>query len=158
VLGLNTAQLNRNSSESETNQILEWANKGYVRLPADLNLAQAPKYCSPTDDRFDLETRARVWMDVNCAMCHQPNGPGNANIDLRYATLLENTKTIGIPPAQGQLGVENAQLIAPGHPEQSMMVYRIETLSEGRMPSIGSNQIDEQGVQLLKDWIKSIKP
>ncbi len=158
VLGLNTAQLNRSSSETETNQILEWAKKGYVSLPDNLDLAQAPKFCSPSDESCDLETRARIWLDVNCAMCHQPKGPGNANIDLRFATPLENTKTIGLPPAQGHLGIIDAQLIAPGDPERSLMLHRIETLSEGRMPSIGSNQIDEQGVQLLKAWIKSMKP
>ena len=158
VLGLSTAQLNRNSSGSDTNQILEWSKKGYIRLPKNLDLAQAPKFCSPTDESYDLETRARVWMDVNCAMCHRPEGPGNANIDLRFGTALKNTKTIGIPPAQGHLGIQNAQLIAPGHPEQSLMIRRIQTLSEGRMPSIGSNQIDSQGVQLLRDWIKSLKP
>jgi mono/diheme cytochrome c family protein len=158
VLGLNTAQLNRSTSESGSNQILDWAQKGFVSLPENLDLAQAPKFCSPTDNSSDLETRARVWLDVNCAMCHQPKGPGNANIDLRFATSLENTQMIGLPPAQGHLGIKNAQLIAPGQPQKSLMVHRVETLSEGRMPSIGSNQIDEQGLKLLKAWIKSMKP
>lgn len=158
VLGLNTAQLNRNASGSETNQILQWASKGYVSLPQDLNLETAPRFCSPADTSVDLATRARVWLDVNCAMCHQPKGPGNANIDLRYATKLEATGTVGVPPAQGHLEIENALLISPGNPQQSLMLHRIETLSEGRMPSVGSNQVDPLGVQLLKDWIKSLKP
>jgi len=86
VLGLTTAQLNRNSAGQESNQILEWAKQGLVSLPADLDLQTENRFCSPYDEDVDLEMRARVWLDVNCAMCHQPNGPGNANIDLRFAT------------------------------------------------------------------------
>jgi mono/diheme cytochrome c family protein len=157
VLGLNTAQLNRDSADGKSNQILQWAKQGIVDLPSNVNLKTADKFCSPYDEGADLETRSRVWLDVNCAMCHQPNGPGNANIDLRFATSLEDTKTVGIRPAQGDLGIVDAKLIAPGHPEQSLMIHRIETLSEGRMPSIGSNQVDEKAVKILADWIRSMR-
>lgn len=157
VLGLNTAQLNRPVGDEKENQISAWANDGILELPEDFDIESAAKFCSPHDEEFDLETRARVWLDVNCAMCHQPNGPGNANIDLRYATKLDKTKMVGIGGAQGDLGVENALLVSPGKPEASLMVHRIETKSEGRMPSIGSNQIDKKGVKLLSDWIKGME-
>lgn len=156
VLGLSTAQLNRNGADGQTNQIVEWANRGIVSLPEDLDLATAPRFCSPYDESAQLDERARVWLDVNCAMCHQPNGPGNANIDLRFATKLEGTKTVDIRPAQGDLGISEARLIAPGSPERSLMVHRIKTLSVGRMPSIGSNQVDQKAVDLLSEWIRSL--
>lgn len=158
VLGMTTAQLNRPAGEEGENQILKWAKSGYVSLPAELDLASAPRFCSPMDKSVDLETRARVWMDVNCAMCHQPNGPGNANIDLRYTTSLDKSKIIGVPPTQGHLNIPNAQLVAPGNPEQSLMLFRIQTLGEGRMPSVGSNQVDKEGAKLMADWIRSLKP
>jgi uncharacterized repeat protein (TIGR03806 family) len=157
VLGLSTAQLNRDMADGKSNQILTWAKQGIVDMPANVNLETADKFCSPYDTSADLETRARVWLDVNCAMCHQPNGPGNANIDLRYATSLAGTKTVDVRAAQGDLGIIDAKLIAPGHPEQSLMVHRIETLSEGRMPSLGSNQVDEKAVDLLSEWIRSMR-
>ena len=90
-------------------------------------------------------------------MCHHPEGPGNAKIDLRYATSLEETQTIDVNPAQGDLGIVDAKLIAPGHPERSLMLHRIETLGEGRMPIIGSNLIDTKAVKLLNDWIRSMR-
>ena len=155
LLGLNTAQLNRDSDGS--NQISKWAKAGVLDMPADLDLSKAPQYCSPFDQNADLETRARVYLDVNCAMCHQPNGPGNAIIDLRYATDLKSTKTLDIKPAQGDLGIADARLIAPGSPERSLMLKRIETKSVGRMPSIGSNVVDEEAVNLLRQWIKSLE-
>ena len=131
-------------------------------MPADSNLSepdlsQAAKFCSPFDTTANLETRARVYLDVNCAMCHQPNGPGNANIDLRYTTDLESTKTIDTKPTQGDLGTVDARLISPGHPERSLMLQRIETKAVGRMPNIGSNRVDQKGADLLREWIKSLK-
>lgn len=157
LLGLNTAQLNRNSADGKSNQIEDWVRKGFVSLPTDVNLETENWFCSPYDEGADLEARARVWLDVNCAMCHQPEGPGNAKIDLRYATSPEATNMIGIRPAQGDLGIVDAQLIAPGHPERSLMVHRIETLGQGRMPMIGSNLVDEKAVKLLNEWIQSMR-
>ena len=157
VLGLSTAQLNRDSADGNLNQIRDWIKKGIVHLPANVNLNTANRFCSPYDENADLEARARVWLDVNCAMCHHPEGPGNAKIDLRYATSLEETQTIDVNPAQGDLGIVDAKLIAPGHPERSLMLHRIETLGEGRMPIIGSNLIDTKAVKLLNDWIRSMR-
>lgn len=157
VLGLSTAQLNRDSADGKSNQIQDWVRKGIVSFPANVNLETADKFCSPYDENADLETRARVWLDVNCAMCHQPEGPGNAQIDLRYATALEETETIDVNPAQGDLGMVDAKLIAPGQPERSLMLHRIESLSEGRMPILGSNRIDVKAVKLLNEWIRSMR-
>ncbi len=157
VLGLSTAQLNRASADGKSNQIQEWVRKGILDLPANVNLEAANQFCSPYDENAELEERARVWLDVNCAMCHQPQGPGNANIDLRYATSLEGTKTMDVRPAQGDLGIADARLIATGHPERSLMLHRIETLNEGRMPIVGSNLVDRKAVKLLNEWIRSLR-
>ena len=102
VLGMTTAQLNRDVDG--TNQISNWVKKGLVSLPKEIDLNNADRYCSPFDKDADLETRARVYLDVNCAMCHQPNGTGNAIIDLRYTSSLEGLKSIGVKPGQGDLG------------------------------------------------------
>jgi uncharacterized repeat protein (TIGR03806 family) len=157
VLGLSTAQLNRDSADRKSNQILDWARKGIVSLPANVNLGTANRFCSPYDESAELETRARVWLDVNCAMCHRPEGPGNATIDLRYSSPLAETKTIDVNPAQGDLGIVDARLIAPGHPERSLMLHRIKSLSEGRMPILGSNLVDVKAVKLLNKWIRTMR-
>ena len=97
-------------------------------------------------------------LDVNCAMCHRPNGPGNASIDLRYATKLDETKLLDEKPAQGDLGVADARIIKPGDADSSLLYLRMNTLSNGRMPNIGSNVIDEESVKLLREWIDSMEP
>lgn len=156
VLGLNTAQLNRKLENGE-NQIQYWEKLGLVDL-SNVDLTSAQKYCSPFDDTQPLEARARVLLEVNCAMCHRPNGPGNANIDLRYATVTSKTGTIDQLPAQTNLGIKNGKIIAPGLPDQSLLLHRMETLGQGRMPTIGSNVVDKKAVKVIREWIEKMKP
>jgi hypothetical protein len=75
---------------------------------------------------------------------------------LQFDTPLAETKTIGVVPAQGDLGIENAKIIAKGNPNQSLLVHRVETLGQGRMPGLGSNRIDTQAVELLVQWIQQM--
>ncbi len=157
VLGMNTAQLNRAQEGKESNQILQWIADGLVDLEV-FDSAAAPKYCYPFDESADLETRARVLLEVNCAMCHRPNGPGNANIDLRFETATDQTKMVNVRPAQSDLGVAGSMILKPGSPKKSTLLQRMETLGQGRMPTIGSTIVDRQGVELIGQWIKSLAP
>ena len=155
VLGMNTAQLNRSQDGKDVNQISSWIEDGIVDID-QFDSQTASKYCFPFDESADLETRARVLLEVNCAMCHRPNGPGNANIDLRIAATLDQTKLVGVKPAQTDLGIDGGLLVAPGDPEKSLLLRRMSTLGEGRMPTIGSNLVDGKGVELIEQWIKSM--
>ena len=157
VLGLNTAQLN--DVDGDKNQILDFVSRKLLSgLPKDFKPSTAARHCDPHDEACEVEQRARVVLDVNCAMCHRPNGPGNASIDLRYATSLDETKMLGEKPAQGDLGVADARIVKPGDAESSLLYLRMNTLSNGRMPNIGSNVIDEKSVELLREWIDSMEP
>ncbi|MEZ4474367.1 MAG: PQQ-dependent sugar dehydrogenase [bacterium] len=41
--------------------------------------------------------RSRALLDANCAMCHQPGGPANAQLDLRFETALADTGLCAAP-------------------------------------------------------------
>lgn len=155
-LGLRTAQLNRTLAGG-ANQIEAFAEAGVVALPASYVSEGAPRHVDPYDEGAPLEERARAWLDVNCAMCHQPMGPGNASIDLRYDVPLAETGLIGVAPAQGELGLAAPLLVAPGDAARSMLLHRVQTLGDGRMPPVGSNLVDEDGVALLEEWIRSLR-
>ena len=156
VLGLNTAQLN--NEDGEKNQIMDFVKRELLSgLPEDFSPETAARHCDPHDPKCELGDRARVLLDVNCAMCHRPNGPGNASIDLRYATDLGDTKMIDEKPAQGDLGIADARIVKPGDAESSLLYLRMNTLSNGRMPNIGSNVIDQKAVKLLREWINSME-
>lgn len=154
VLGLRTAQLN--DVDGEENQIKKFIRRGWLSdVPADFSPVTAVRFCNPHDKSGDLNDRARVLLDVNCAMCHRPNGPGNANIDLRFATSDEQTKIFDTAPAQGDLGIVGGKIIAKKDPDKSLLLERMKTLSAGRMPTIGSNAVDHQAIELIRKWIES---
>ena len=107
----------------------------------------------PGRDHPDAEAAARAWLAVNCAGCHQPDGPGGGSLDLRSGTPLAETGACD-EPAQG--GDEGA-LIAPGQPDASVLVARVAADDVRRMPPLGSHLIDEEGLTLLRDWIRGLE-
>ena len=64
---------------------------------------------------------------------------------------------IGEPPAQGDMGIVDAMIVAPGNPDRSLLLHRVETLGAGRMPNVGSNAVDIRAVELLKEWIEGLR-
>jgi hypothetical protein len=54
------------------------------------------------------------------------------------------------------LGIADARLIAPGAPERSVLYQRITRRGKKQMPPISTNVVDEQGAELVKNWILSL--
>lgn len=77
-------------------------------------------------------------------------------MDLRYTTALAETNTCDAPPSAGTLGIENARLIAPGHPETSVLVQRMSRRDQHGMPPVGSARSDTDGVALITEWVQSL--
>lgn len=113
---------------------------------------------SPHDVTESLESRARSYLGLNCATCHRNLGGGTANFNFDLTKTLEENNYIGEPPAQGSFGLNGASVVAAGDPLRSVLVYRMLKSGRGHMPQFGSNVIDLDGVQLLRDWIESIPP
>ena len=78
------------------------------------------------------------------------------NLDFRYTTSLLETNTCDMPPNAGDLGIANAQLIAPGEAARSVVVSRVNRTDANMMPPLARHTIDTAGVQLLTDWINSL--
>ena len=48
--------------------------------------------------------------------------------------------------------------IYPGHPDKSILVFRMNTTDPGiAMPEIGREQIHKEGVELIREWIRNMK-
>jgi uncharacterized repeat protein (TIGR03806 family) len=151
VLGVETAQLHRDG------QLAELIARGWlVGAPADLD--GLPALPRPDDALADVEARARAYLHANCAQCHQPGGPGNATIDLRWTTPLADTLLVAAPPGQGDLGVAGALIIAPGEPERSVLALRMRTRALGAMPPLATSAVDDAGVALIEQWIAALAP
>jgi putative heme-binding domain-containing protein len=111
------------------------------------------KLADPYDASADRDSRARSYLQVNCAHCHQFGAGGTADIELRYDVPLEQTKTLEARPVQGTFGMNDAQILAAGDPYRSVLYYRMAKRGPGRMPHIGSEIVDERGLRLIHDWI-----
>ena len=116
-------------------------------IPDEVSMLPAPGDVSRT-----LEDRARAYLHVNCASCHQPGASGRGLMDLRYGVSLA-ASGLCEPPTLGDLGVEGARLVAPGDPERSMITVRAGRRDAYQMPPVGSEWVDEAGMSLLEGWI-----
>ncbi len=103
-----------------------------------------------------LEQRARAYLHVNCSPCHREDGTGGrSNLDLRYGLPLEDTKLCESPRA-GDLELDDAEIVAPGAPERSVLLARIEAEGSARMPPLGRATVDTAGATLIAAWISSL--
>ena len=108
------------------------------------------------DEAMPLESRARAYLDINCAHCHNRRGSAsNSGLFLTYEEGAPVHLGIGKRPVaagRGSGGLSFA--IAPGQPERSIMLYRLKSLEPGiAMPEVGRSLVHEEGVSLLSDWI-----
>ncbi|MCK6502875.1 PQQ-dependent sugar dehydrogenase [Myxococcota bacterium] len=103
-------------------------------------------------DDPDLDAAARSYLHANCAFCHQPGGPGGGSLDLRWGVDLAESGLCAAP-SQGDLGIEDARIVAPGEPARSVLLARIRDLGAARMPPLGSLQVDEAGAARIEEWI-----
>jgi hypothetical protein len=47
-------------------------------------------------------------------------------------------------------------VIAPGDPAHPMILKRMSMRGMGQMPPLATSEIDQQGVDLITEWIKSM--
>ncbi|RYD49826.1 MAG: hypothetical protein EOP85_00870, partial [Verrucomicrobiaceae bacterium] len=156
-LSLDTRQLNRAGFMAGTggNFLSLMELSGYLdQLPQSPNLL--PRHVGPDEIDYTLEARVRSWLAVNCSYCHRSGGTGGGNFDVRAALSLAGTNMVGGEPSSAG---HPYKLIAPGDHDRSVIWNRI-AVANGftRMPPLGSNLTDQQGIRLLQDWIDQKLP
>ncbi len=103
---------------------------------------------------------ARAYLDVNCAHCHQPGGgASNSGLDLRWEQADPHAFGIMKRPVAAGRGAGNMDFaIVPGHPEQSILLYRMDSAEPGiAMPELGKSSVDHEGVAAVRRWIAEMK-
>ena len=105
---------------------------------------RACRLVDPHDAAKDLDLRARSYLHANCSSCHVEAGGGNARIDSissrRGARSSTRSRCINRSTWP--------RLVAPGHPERSVLAHRVGLTAPGRMPPLATNLVDERGVAL----------
>lgn len=106
------------------------------------------------------EPFARAYLDVNCAHCHQPGGgASNSGLDLRWEQRDAHAFGIGKRPVAAGRGAGEFEFsIVAGHPDESILLYRMNSAAPGiAMPELGKASVDKQGVAVVRRWIAEMK-
>lgn len=133
-LGTTLKNTNRNVTRNGTiiNQLTHLQS---VAILNQFDVTQVSRMVNYKDGTIALEERARAYLDINCAHCHNPTAwetPAEQDLDLSYEVALNQT---GI--------IQEADDIS-------------EFLTSGEMPFIGTTMLDDEGVDLIIDFINGL--
>jgi hypothetical protein len=115
------------------------------------------KLVDPHDTTKPLEDRARSYFYTNCASCHIEAGGGNSLMSMDFSTPLERMRMVGVKPLHVFPDKPDAELIKPGDPENSVVFLRMSRRGTGQMPPLSTNVVDQKSVEMLREWITSLK-
>lgn len=128
----------------------------HASVPASsLNASSTPSFKSQ-----NLEVRAREYLDINCAHCHNPSGLASSsalflNLDQKLNVHFGLCKRV---VASGADYRGNVFTIVPGEPDKSILISRmISNQSRVKMPELGRAVTDYAGVELVSKWIASLQ-
>lgn len=161
VLGLGDLQMNRTHRypggvEDHQPRALEHAGFFTAPLPKESKDPAAPALVDPYDPHQDLDRRARSYLHANCSVCHVEAGGGNARLQLELTTARDRMELIGARPQHDSFGLRDAMLVAPGHPDRSVLLHRLSVRGRGQMPPLALNTVDERAVALMRSWIAAM--
>ena len=157
ALSFNTRQLNWDKSINgfTGNQIDTLSLAGYLTGVSEA-VETLPYHVRPDETSHPAEERVRSYLAVNCAYCHQPDGPGSgwdgrAHLTLEETGLINGESTSALHP--------DDKLVVPGDPGHSIILSRMAASNDySRMPPLATNVTDQVGIDLLTDWITNELP
>ena len=159
-IGPKVRQLNRSYpyAEGEQNQLQKWHSVGFLdQLPPADDIPRLAVWDDPASG--SLDERARAYLDINCAHCHSADAPANSSgLLLDYYQTDATALGIHKPPvAAGRGSGGHPYDIVPGHPEASILWYRMSSTDPGvRMPELGRQLVHHEGVALIEEWIHEL--
>ena len=140
------------------NQLADWTKRGLLaETPALPEIETLP--VMDHHQTGSVSQRARAWLHVNCAHCHNPNGSARTSgLDLRLTQ--RDPAKFGVnkvPVAAGHGSGGRSYDIVPGKPDESILLYRIESDDPGiAMPSVAKNLIPVEAAALIRQWIEQL--
>ncbi len=162
TMGFLPEQLNRPGPDGR-NQLVAFTDSGFIRRAGNDGKSQPPfdtasaalerKLADPTDPGQPLEARARSYLHANCGHCHSDHGGGSVPLRLHFSVSAADMKAVDVRPTRGDFGLPEACIIKPGDPYASTLYFRMAKFGRDRMPHIGSEHPDEEGLLLIEKWI-----
>ncbi len=159
-LGLTTRQMNMVSDMDGFigNQLDLLYEGGYFANEPDPPNT-LPRIVRPDEVSYPLEERARSYIAVNCAYCHRADGTvSGANWEGRPRFTLAETGLVNGDAVNNNANPAN-KYVVPGDTLHSIVYNRVAaTNGFSRMPPLASNELDQEGIDLLYDWITNELP
>jgi len=122
-------------NEKSINQLEYFKNIGWLD---DVNHSELTTLPNWEDTSQPLETRARAYLDMNCAHCHNPEGTAsNKRLDFNYETDFAAT------------GLQSKK-------DKIMMRILSDDDDDLRMPSLGISINDVEGNKMMKEYLNSL--
>lgn len=116
---------------NKINQLNHFQNLNLFNLFDHNSLLSMPNY---KDENIELEKRARAYLDINCAHCHNSYGfAQDQNLYLNYE----------LPFLETNID-DNKRAIE-------------SRMENGSMPHIGTTVLDDKGIELIKEYINSLE-
>ncbi len=159
VLGLSEVQMNRDqvfAGGIRDNQLRTLEHIGLFTQPLPSPPETLAHLVDPYSAAAPLEERARSYLHANCSVCHVEAGGGNARMQLEFAVARDRMELIGARPQHDSFGIRDAMLVAPGRPDQSVLIHRLSRRGPGQMPPLVSGTVDTAAVRLMREWIASL--
>jgi uncharacterized repeat protein (TIGR03806 family) len=161
VIGLKARHIHRPGPPGSgiASQLQALVDRGQLRgAPPPASWPRAVAAADPAAGTIDQ--RARHWLDIQCAACHNARG-GAARTSGLYLDLAQTELTaLGLckpPIAAGRGSGGRAYGIVPGRPDASILLFRIESTEPAiRMPELGRNLVDAEGAALIRAWIAQL--
>lgn len=151
-IGPRTEQIDRDAQIERFDELGWFAN---AVTPA----AERAPFADP-EGSGPLDARARAYLDANCAHCHNERGAA-AQSGLWLGAHITDPTQLGVckvPVAAGDTGGRRWDIV-PGAPDQSVMIYRMESEVPGtKMPELPSLLSHPEGVALIREWIAAMSP
>lgn len=120
--------------KKKINQLIYMQAQGKLILEKSIgNLSALPDY---ENKNIDLEHRARAYMEINCAHCHNPGGMAyRQSIMLNY----------NVPVKESGIAFQ-----------KNNIVDRIGNMGQFHMPKLGTTVLDKEGVELIRKYMISL--
>jgi uncharacterized repeat protein (TIGR03806 family) len=144
--------------EGRENQLAHWTRSGLLAGAPTPDLA--PRTAVWDDASEPLEARGRAYLDGNCGHCHNARGMASntgLNLDLeeqRPARLGIGKRPVAAGKGSGDLETD----LVPGHPDASIIAYRMASTDPGvMMPELGRSLVHDEGLALVRDYIAKMR-
>ncbi|MEN7341435.1 MAG: SO2930 family diheme c-type cytochrome [Pseudomonadota bacterium] len=158
-IGPKARHLNRESTlfDGMPNQLQYWASVGMLKgLPPDNEI---PANAAWDDQTAPLDRRARAYLDINCAHCHNAQGAADTS-GLHLEATTPHGVQLGLckPPIAAGTGTGDRRYdIVPGDADASIFTYRMASDDPAvMMPELGRAIAHNDGVSLIAAWINAM--